>query len=154
MTGETARDIAHDLQALATALMNVRRQVRWTEETGASSERKVEFREVPIPALPTDINVPGRGAEWIFGHGLARSIVAKRLEHAVGDAMSSTLNSYPAVLRRWALNNLDQIRVEWAAATDAVRADIDRRLGYSQQMSVDGAELRKDLERLAVTVER
>jgi len=40
---------------------------------------------------------------------------AVKPEHAVGDAVTSTLESYAAVLRRWALDNLDEIRKEWAA---------------------------------------
>jgi hypothetical protein len=104
--------------------------------------------------LPPEIEVAALGAERMLGHGLARAIVAKRLEHAVGDALRSTLDSYAAVLRRWALNKLDEVRVEWAATTDALRADIDRQLGHTERASASAQDIEKDLQRLAVTAVR
>jgi GTP-binding protein EngB required for normal cell division len=155
IAGDTARDISHDLQELSSSLMAACRQVsssvEWVGESIEASNGDHRFREVPVPQLPPEIEVPAQGAERILGHGLARSIVAKRLEHAVGEAVKSTLDSYAAVLRRWALNNLDEIRLEWAATTDALRADIDRQLGHTQRASVSPQELQSDLQRLAVT---
>ena len=89
----------------------------------------------------------------MLGQSVARSIVATRLEHVVGDAVRSTLEGYAAVVRRWALDNLDEIRLEWAATTDALRADIDRQLGHGQRAPVGPDELQNDLRRLSeVTV--
>jgi len=104
---------------------------------------------VPVPELPPGIEVPARGVERMLGQSVARSIVATRLEHAVGDAVRSTLEGYAAVVRRWALDNLDEIRLEWAATTDALRADIDRQQGHGQQAPVGPDELRQDLQRLS-----
>lgn len=154
IAGETARDMAGDLQELFRSLMAASREVshsvQWVGKPDDSSDESMRFREVPVPALPPEIRVPSQGVERILGRGLARSIVAKRLEHAVGDAVRSTLDSYAAVLRRWALNNLEQIRVEWAATTDALRADLDRRLGHSQRASVNAQDIQRDLQRLAM----
>jgi GTP-binding protein EngB required for normal cell division len=154
VSGEMARRMTRDLQELSTLLMaacrQVSRSVQWVGDSGETSG-DARFREVPVPALPPDMRVPALGAERILGHALARSIVAKRLEHAVGDAVRSTLDSYAAVLRRWALNSLDEIRVEWAATTDALRADLDRQLGHAQRGSVSAQDILRDLQRLAVT---
>jgi hypothetical protein len=125
--------------------------VQWVGDPGDVSGQDALFREVPVPALPAEISVPAQGAERLLGHGLARSIIARRLEQAVGKAVRSTLDSYAAVLRRWALNNLDQIRMEWAATTDALRADLDRQLGHAQRGSVSAQDIQRDLQRLAVT---
>jgi len=65
--------------------------------------------------------------------------------------MRSALDNYAAVLRRWALDRLDDIRTEWTAMTDALRADIDRRLGHSQATTIDRGEIEQDLQRLALT---
>ncbi len=155
---ETARGIAGDLQDLSRSMMAACREVsssvQWIGESGEASDGGARFREVPVPALPPEIEVPALGAERMLGHGLARAIVAKRLEHAVGDALRSTLDSYAAVLRRWALNKLDEIRVEWAATTDALRADIDRQLGHTERALVSAQDIEKDLQRLAVTAVR
>lgn len=114
------------------------------------ADREVRFREAPVPALPPGLNVPPEGIERIFGHGVARSIVTRRLEHAVGDAVRSTLESYASVLRRWALENLNDIRVAWASTTDALRAHLDRELGHNQDGSVGTNDVEDDLRRLQV----
>ena len=150
--------MAGDLQELFSSLMAASRQVsssvQWAGESADASDRGTPFREIPIPELPPDIRVPAQGVERILGHGLARSIIAKRLEHAVGDVVRSTLDSYAAVIRRWALNHLNEIRVEWGATTDALRADLDRRLGHSQRAAVDAQEIKTDLQRLSVAAVR
>lgn len=112
------------------------------------------MREVPIPDVPPDIVVPAEGAERLLGRAVARSILVRRIDHAVGESLRSTLDSYAAVLRRWALDVLNDIRVQWAAATDAVRADIDRRMGHAQLQPADEQEIRKDLDRLTVSAIR
>jgi hypothetical protein len=154
ITGETARDIAQQLEELARGLMaacrRVSSSVQWAGESDDTDSGR-RLREVPVPELPPEIDIPSQGVERLLGHGLARSIVAKRLEHAVGDAIRSTLESYAAVLRRWALDNLQEIRVTWAATTDALRADIDRQLGHRQSAAVSPDEIQQDLQRLAVT---
>lgn len=159
ITREAARDIGHDLLTLTTALADVHRQLAPLLHTSgpdaaASLERAATVREVPIPDLPPDILVPGKGAERVFGRGMARSITARRLDHAVGGAIRSTLDSYAAVLRRWALDTLDEIRLQWAATTDAVRADVDRRMGYTQAHTIDQSEIRRDVDRLTVSALR
>jgi GTP-binding protein EngB required for normal cell division len=155
---ETAREIAQELQELFASLMTVSHQVsnsvNWMADTGDGPERGATFREVPVPALPPGIKVPAQGVERVLGHSLARSIIAKRLDRTVGDAVRSTLESHAAVLRRWALNSLEEIRIEWMATTDALHADIDRRLGHAARTSVDADEIHKDLRRLAVLAVR
>jgi GTP-binding protein EngB required for normal cell division len=155
VAGETAADITRNLQELVNSLTTTVQQVssslQWAGDTGETSNSEARFREVPVPALPPDLQVPAEGAERILGHGFARSIVAKRLERAVGDVVRSTLGSYASVLRRWALQNLDDIRVEWAATTDALRAHLDRELGHSQGDAVgvsDMSDIESDLQRL------
>lgn len=158
IAGETGRGIAQDLQQLSKSLMAASQRVsssaRGLGESRDASDADTWFREIPVPALPPEIKVPAQGIERILGRGLSHSIVAKRLEHAVGEAVRSTLESYAAVLRRWALNNLEAIRVEWAAMTDALRADLDRQLGHAQLASVHAQDIQHDLQRLAVTALR
>jgi hypothetical protein len=156
VAGEAAEEIGRALQDLSRGLLTVRQRVTNSvhatlePEDEASHERRL--REVPMPALPTEIVVPLEGAERLLGHGLARAIVAKRLERAVGDVVRSSLDSYAAVLRRWGLDCLDEIRIEWTASTDAVRADIDRRLGHSGATPIDRKEVEADLRRLSAMV--
>jgi GTP-binding protein EngB required for normal cell division len=154
ITGEAAGDVGRQLQELVLSLMDACRRVSadvaWIGEFGEVSDSGVRFREVPAPALPPEIRVPAQGAERMLGHTLARTVVAKRLEHAAGTAIQSTLQDYAAVLRRWGLNNLSQIRAEWAATTDALRADLDRQLGHGPAVSATAEEVQQDLQRLAV----
>lgn len=158
VAGETARDIAGQLQELSASLMAVSRDVsnstEWMIEPSGALDEGPRFRAVPVPALPLDIRVPPQGVERVLGHRLARSILAKRLDQAVGDVVRSTLEGYAAVLRRWALNRLEEIRAAWMATTGALRADIDRRLGHAPPTSVSGDAIRQDLERLAVLAVR
>jgi hypothetical protein len=100
------------------------------------------------------LDVPAEGAERWLVRSLARSILITRLDHAVGASIRTTLDSYAAVLRRWALGVLDDIRVQWTAATDAVRAEIDRRLGHTEIQTVVDAEVRNDLDRIAASTVR
>ena len=156
VTGEAAQDIGRDLQTLAMSLADVHRQsTQLLNASGSDAAESLEaaatVREVPVPELPPDIVVPAQGAERILGRGMARSIVARRLDHAAGDAIRSTLDSYAAVLRRWALDRLDVIRAQWTAATDGVRADIDRRMGHAQERTIDRTGIRTDLDRVSVS---
>jgi GTP-binding protein EngB required for normal cell division len=158
VAGEAAQTIGRALEELSSDLAVVRQRVARAvqatlepEDTGASRQH---LREVPMPALPTEITVPLEGAERLLGRGLARAIAVKRLEHAVGDVVRSSLDSYAAVLRRWALDCLDEIRMEWTARTDALRADLDRRLGHAQARPIDRAEVESDLQRLSVMAGR
>jgi GTP-binding protein EngB required for normal cell division len=159
VTGEAAQDVARDLQTLATSLSDVHRRVAQTldrsnHEDAETLERAATIREVPIPDLPPDLSVPAEGAERLFGRGLAQSVVLKRLERHVGDAVRATLESYAAVLRRWALDALEAIRSQWTATTDGARADLDRRMGHAQNRPIDSRDLQRDLERLAVSALR
>lgn len=158
VAGETARDIAGQLQELSASLMAVSRDAsnstEWAIEPSGALDEGPRFREVPVPSLPPDIRVPPQGVERVLGHRLARSILTKRLDQAVGDVVRSTLEAYAAVLRRWALNRLEEIRAAWMATTDALRADIDRRLGHAPPTSVSSDAIRQDLERLAVLAVR
>ena len=140
--------------ALTTVRRRVGDSIHAQPEPDETSGRARQFRDVPIPALPGELAVPLEGAERMLGHGLAHAILAKRIERAVGDVVRSTLDSYAAVLRRWALDALDEIRLEWTAATDAMRAHIDRRLGHSQAVSVDRTEIAVDIQRLSTVVAR
>lgn len=157
VTGGAAHDLARGLQDLCSSLAAVARQVSqavaWTAGVPATSfglsQRGAWFREVPIPALPAGIDAPGLGLERMLGRRLARGIVTRRLGRAAGAAIRSTLESYAAVLRRWALDHLDDIRAEWTAATDALRADVERRLGHAAAASIDRDAIRTDLERLS-----
>jgi GTP-binding protein EngB required for normal cell division len=158
VAGEAAQAIGRALEELSSDLAAVRQRVARTvqatlepEDAGGGGH---QLREVPMPALPTEIAVPLQGAERLLGRGLARAIAATRLEHAVGAVVRSSLDSYAAVLRRWALDYLDEIRMEWTARTDALRADIDRRLGHSQATSIDRKEVESDLQRLSVMAGR
>lgn len=148
-----AQEIARELQDLSASLVTVCRQVSqaigWTADANDRPDRGPQFREVPIPALPAGIQVPGRRGEHILGRRLARAILTSRLERAVGATIRSTLEGYAAVLGRWALNRLEDIRTEWTAATDPLRADMDRRLGHAAQVSVDAEAVRQDLQRLS-----
>jgi hypothetical protein len=153
VTGEVAGDIARELEDLSITLRHARQRVadsvQWTgADADEASDADTVFRGVPVPALPPELSVPTEGAERLLGHGLARSIVTKRLEQSVGRDVNTTLDSYAAVLRRWALDHLDVIRVEWTATTDALRADIDRRLGHAQTVPGDPADVEQDLQRL------
>lgn len=159
ITGEAAQDVAHDLQTLAASLSDVYRRVAQSlghsdSDAAESLQHSATIREVPIPALPPDLAVPSEGAERLFGRGLARSVVGKRLEHSVGDAVRTTLESYAAVLRRWALDALEQIRTQWTATTDSIRSDLDRRMGHAQDGPVDSRDIERDLERLTVSALR
>lgn len=159
VTGEAAQDVARDLQTLAASLSDVHHRVAQTlgrtdREADDSLERAATIREVPIPDLPPDLAVPSEGAERLFGRGLARSVVGKRLEHAVGEAVRTTLESYAAVLRRWALDALEQIRSQWTATTDGIRADLDRRMGHAPDGPAVSRDIQRDLERLAVSALR
>jgi hypothetical protein len=159
ITGEAAQDVARDLQTLAASLSDVHRQVaqslgRSDSESADSLEHAATIREVPIPDLPPDLAVPSEGPERLFGRGLARSVVGKRLEHAVGDAFRTTLESYAAVLHRWALDALEQIRTQWTATTDSIRSDLDRRMGHAQDGPTDSRDIQHDLERLSVSALR
>lgn len=152
VAGQTAAEITRDLQNLVTSLKAAVRQVsdtvQWVGSTPSAAD-EVRLREAPVPALPPELRVPAEGMERVLGHGIARSIIAKRLEHAVGDAIKTTLESYASVLRRWALENVDDIRVEWSATTDALRAHLDRELGHGQGVSHPD-DIEHDLRRLAV----
>jgi len=158
VAGETARELSSQLQELVATLVQACRRVssgvQWIGECGDTAESEKRFREVPIPALPPEIRVPSQGAERVLGHAVARSITVKRLEHAVGPAVRSTLQDYAAVLRRWGLDSLNQIRAEWAATTDAVRADLDRQLGHGRASAIGREEVARDLERLSAVVVR
>jgi GTP-binding protein EngB required for normal cell division len=158
IAGEAARDVGRDLQALATWLAETHRQLVRSGDSGwapaAALERAAAVREVPVPGLPPDLVVPGEGAERVLGRGLAQSMLARRLDRAVGDAVRSALDGYGAVLRRWALDVLGEVRVQWSATTDALRADLDRQLGHGRDRPVDPDELRRDLNRLALSAIR
>lgn len=153
VAGGAAHEIAGELQELSASLITVARQVSeaiaWTADTNDGRDRGALFRELPIPALPAGLQVPGQGMERFFGRRLARAVVTNRLERAAGGVIRSTLESYAAVLRRWALNRLEDIRTEWTAATDALRADVDRRLGHGDHAAIDADAVREDLQRLS-----
>ena len=109
VTGEATQVVARDLQTLAVSLSDVHRRVAQTlglsdHEASESLQRAATIREVPVPDLPPNLVVPTEGAERLFGRGIVRSVVGKRLQRAVGDAVRTTLDSYAAVLRRWALD--------------------------------------------------
>lgn len=152
IAGGAAHDLARDLQDLAASLAVVSQRISdaaaWTAGSPGLPQRGARFREVPIPALPSGLEVPGLGLERMLGRRLARAIVARRLQRIAGPAIRSMLESYAAVLRRWALDNLDEIRAGWTAATDALRADVERRLGHAAP-SIDRDAIRRDLERLS-----
>jgi GTP-binding protein EngB required for normal cell division len=158
VAGDTARELSSQLPALVAALVQACRRVssaaQWIGECDDAADAEKRFREVPIPALPPEIRVPSQGAERVLGHAVARSITVKRLERAVGPAIRSTLQDYAAVLRRWGLDSLNQIRAEWAATTDAVRADLDRQLGHGRAVTIGPEEVARDLERLSAVVVR
>ena len=114
----------------------------------------VALRNAPVPSLPEGLTVPSEGVERMLGHGLAKTIVAGRLERAVGSTVQNALDSYAAVLRRWTLDVLRRIREDWTAATDPVRAGIDRQLGHAGTPHVHREEIDRDLEQLTVMVKR
>jgi hypothetical protein len=158
IAGDAAQEIGRALQELSSGLVTVRQRVAHSVHAALEPEDAVShehrLRDVPMPGLPTEIVVPLEGKERLLGHGFARAIVAKRLERAVGGVVRSSLDAYAAVLRRWALDSLDEIRVEWTARTDALRADIDRRLGHSEATAVDRKEVESDLRRLSAMAGR
>lgn len=153
IAGGAAYEIAHELEALSASLMTVARQISettaWAADADDPPDHGARFREVPIPALAADIQVPGQALERILGRRLASAILANRIERAVGGVVRSRLESYAAVLRRWALNRLEDIRTEWMATTDGLRADVERRLGHAAHASIDADALREDLRRLS-----
>jgi GTP-binding protein EngB required for normal cell division len=157
VAGGTAHEVARELRDLSASLTAAFRQVAeafaWTAGPPDLLAREARFREMPIPALPEGLEVPDRGVERILGPRLARAIVARRVERAAGGAIRSALESYAAVLRRWALDAIDAIRAEWTAATDALRADLDRRLGHGASAPIDPDVIRRDLERLSMPAE-
>ena len=158
VAGEAAREIGRDLQRLAASLAEVHRHAAAALDTaapdaGEALTHAAIAREVPIPDLPPDIDVPHEGLERILGRRVARSIIARRLERRVGAVVDATLNDYAAVLRRWALDALDEVRVQWTATTDAVRAAIDGRLGHAAASSAPDAQtIARDLERISLPV--
>jgi hypothetical protein len=158
VAGEAAAGIRHDLEELVNSLNaavhKVSSSVQWAGDVLNGPDADGRFREVPVPALPPDLTVPREGAERMLGHGLARLIVARRLERTVGDAVEKTLESYASVLRRWALENLNDIRGEWSATTDALRARLDRELGHSQEDVASADEIAGDLRRLGPAHDR
>jgi hypothetical protein len=153
ITAEAARTIGSDLQTLVEALADAYRHASQSLNLKSSDavdslRHAATLREVPVPDVPMDLQVPPEGAERWLGRSLAQSVLIKRLEHAAGASVQTTLDSYAAVLRRWALDVLEEIRTQWAAATDSVRAEIDRRLGHAQSRGFEDAEIRQDLGRL------
>lgn len=158
VAGGAAQEIARRLEDLSASLAATARQVSqavaWVADAGDRPDDSARLREAPVPALPAGLRVPGPGFERMLGRRAARAIVASRLERAVGGAIRSTLDSYAAVLRRWALNRLEDIRTDWTAATDALRADVDRRLWPPGEIPLDSASVRQDLERLSAAAVR
>ena len=158
IAGDSARDLSDQLRRLMDSLIAARRRVSTSMqrmgESNESFDMETRFREIPMPALPPAMRVPAQGVERVLGHRVARSIISKRLENAVGSVVRSTIEDYAAVLRRWGLNNLNEIRAEWAATTDALRANLDRQLGHAQSASVSPQELQHDLQRIAAAAVR
>ena len=155
VTGETALGVTQDLQALAESLAEACRDVARTlaidDEAAEALERTAVAREIPVPELPPELAVPGEGLERILGRGVTKGVVAKRLQQSVGAVVQATLESYAAVLRRWAMDALGHIRSEWTAATDGVRAELDRRMGHGANRSFQADEIRRDLERVTLS---
>ena len=154
VAGGVAHAIAASLHELASSLEAARPRVSSPTESirAGTIEAAEPIRGAPVPELPHDITVPGQGAEWILGRGIARSVIANRLERRIGKVVQNTLESYAAVLRRWARGHLEDIRTDWNASTDAFRADLDHQLGYVPRTDIDPAEVRRDLERLGQPV--
>jgi hypothetical protein len=144
-----AAALEEQASSLAAAFRQISDVVAWTAGAPDLPWRGLRAREVPVPALPDGIEVPGPGAECILGRRLARAIVARRLERVAGPSIRSALESYAAVLRRWALDALEDIRNEWTAATGGLRAEVERRLGHAARSPVDRDAIRKDLERIS-----
>ena len=158
VTGDAAQDVARDLQTLAASLSDVHRRVAQTLDRSDRTPRRWNAQrrsaKCRFPICRRISRSRPEGAERLFGRGLARSVVLKRLERRVGDAVRTTLESYAAVLRRWALDALEDIRSQWTATTDGARAELDRRMGHAQNRPIDARDLQRDLDRLAVSALR
>jgi GTP-binding protein EngB required for normal cell division len=151
VAGEESRAVLIELQELVEALRAAAREVSASVQWAGGDERGAggaAFREVPVPELPPGLTVPSEGVERILGGSVARSIVVKRLEHAVGEPLQATLDSYASVLRRWALDSLADVRAGWAATTDALRAHLDRAAGHGQEAAAPARDVERDLHRL------
>ena len=137
---------------ISAALRDLSHALRISAPEGVEFEG-VSLRNAPVPSLPEGLTVPSEGVERLLGHGLARTIVANRLERAVGAGVQNALDSYTAVLRRWTLDVLGRIRDEWMAVTDPVRASLDRQHGRSSaSTTMHRDEIDRDLEQLTSLV--
>jgi GTP-binding protein EngB required for normal cell division len=151
VTADAGHELARRLENLSASLVAARNSVTPDQRQPSEDDAAAPpvAGEIPIPALPSDLTVPDEGVERLLGSGLARAIVARRLERALGKTVRETLENYSSVLRRWALERLDHIREDWAASTDALRADLDRGIvGQDVGNAINAQEVEADLRRL------
>jgi GTP-binding protein EngB required for normal cell division len=127
---------------LERTLRQVAAQAQWVHSADLVVARA--FREVPVFEwlLPDDATLTSapRPANW-----LKRKILHRRLKREETPRVTAALQNYSAALRYWALSQLQVVREQWAANSDALRAELDRRLGHVSGEEIDRTEVEADL---------
>jgi GTP-binding protein EngB required for normal cell division len=130
---------------LERALRQVAAKAQWVQQADLVLARA--FREVPVfeLLLPDDATLPSvrRPANW-----LRRIILIRRFKRVHTPLVTAALRNYSTALRHWALSRLQVVREQWAAESEALRAELDRRLGHVSGEQIDRAEVEVDLSNL------
>ena len=88
----------------------------------ADLDERQLLRELPRPDLAAlDVNIKV-GAMRLFGASATRSAIERALVDQVGTDLQGTVGAYGALLRRWYLRTLEDIRHAFELAADAWRA--------------------------------
>jgi GTP-binding protein EngB required for normal cell division len=143
-----AKAVSTGLNGLIDELRNIRqgiaRSIGWglSDSVGLASS----IRGLPTAAL----SASARSWPKVSAHapGFVSRLVQSRLKHRVIDEVRAPLEDYAAVLRQWLLEQFQQIRADWESDARALRAELDRRLGYAPKVTVPSTEIEADLRTL------
>ena len=81
----------------------------------------------------------------------ATTMLAKRLDHLIGEPLKVSLMTYGALLRDWSERTLNQMERRFDVYASGYRAQISRAVGSQQEPAADEEAIRRDLKALGVS---
>jgi GTP-binding protein EngB required for normal cell division len=150
MVQEQTGDLHRRIEALGKKLPEILQataEALELEDIPAEQEFVSAIREMPAFDLgQLDVSLKRPLFLGILGERIYRSIVAKRLEQALGRQLKKSLSAYHALLYDWADKALGLVQRRFDAYANRYRAQVERLVG---NRLVENEEIvRRDLEKL------
>jgi hypothetical protein len=141
---DEAERVAQDLENLASQMRNALADAASATSMVGPPETVGVRREVPVLALPP-IQLPAKAPPWThLSASLLRRWTADRLREEWGPALERAVAAYLDVLKRWASDNLAQLREEFESHSRPLLAQLSSDSGLASR--TDAARLESDVE--------